>query len=102
MAEAILQYREKAIFWSFVGALFLLAGFYVYFVNSTIHNVVARQTLERKASALSLSIGSEEFKYISMRNAVTLPLAYSLGFKDVASKTFISANTLNQVSYLSH
>ncbi len=104
MTEAILlqlNNREKTIFWSLIGTLFLFAGLYMYFINSTIHNVVAKQNLETEASALTLAIGSQEFEYIHMRNTVTLPLAYSLGFKDVRNKTFISQNrAANQVSYL--
>jgi hypothetical protein len=104
MSEAILLQlqREKTIFWSLLAILVLCAGFYMYCINSTVHNVVARQNFENVASALTLSIGSEEFKYITMRNGVTLSLAYSLGFTDVSQKTFISKNIQNQVSYLTH
>ncbi len=104
MTEAILEklnHREKTIFWSLLGVIFLLSGMYIYFINATIHNVVARQTFEKQASALTVSIGSEEFQYITLENAITLPLAYSLGFKDVTNKTFISEEGLNQVSFLS-
>ncbi|MEQ1561358.1 MAG: hypothetical protein ABL899_01385 [Nitrospira sp.] len=100
--EKVLQLnREKTIFWSLVGVLFLCAGFYMYFINTTIHNVVVRQDLENKASQLTLSISSNEFKYISLRNAVNLEMAYSLGFRDVSAKTFISNKAVSVVSYLS-
>ncbi len=104
MTEALIEklQRERTIFWSLLTILVFCAGFYMYCVNSTIHNVVSRQNLETAASSLSLTIGSEEFKYITMRNKVDRTLAYSLGFKDVANKTFISQNAANQVSYLSH
>lgn len=100
--EKVLQLnKEKTIFWSLVGVLFLCAGFYMYFINTTIHNVVVRQDLENKASQLTLSISSNEFKYISLRNAVNLEMAYSLGFRDVSAKTFISNKAVSVVSYLS-
>jgi len=110
MTQAILQLnREKTIFWLLLGILFSCVSFYMYFINTTIHNVVVRQNLELEASKLTFSIGREEFQYITMRNKVTLPLAYSLGFKDIKNKTFISRNSnligigqtpTNQVSYL--
>jgi hypothetical protein len=104
MTEAILSQlhnREKTIFWSLIGAFFLFAGLYVYFINTTIHNVVAKQNLETEASQLNLAIGRQEFQYIQMRNNVTLGLAYSLGFEDVQNKTFISKKlSAPQVSYL--
>jgi hypothetical protein len=94
MTEAILEQihnKEKTIFWSLLAVLVLCAGFYMYCVNATIHNVVARQNIETESSQLTLSIGSQEFKYIGMRNGINIQLAYSLGFKDVANKTYISA-----------
>lgn len=74
----------------------------MYCINATIHNVVGREKLESDATQLTLSIGSHEFQYISMRNKINLQLAYSLGFKDADTKTFISKKSLNYVSYLSN
>ena len=100
MVEQVLQInREKYIFWSLFGILFLCAGFYIYFINSTIHNTVSRQNLEKEASLLTLKIGSEEFKYITLRNTVTLPLAYSLGFADVSVNAFVSRTNNPSVAY---
>ena len=101
MVEKVLQLnREKTIFWVLLGVLFLCASFYMYFVNSTIHNVVTRQNLEKESTQLTLKIGNEEFQYITMRNSITLPLAYSLGFKDVSVKIFISRDITPSVAYL--
>jgi hypothetical protein len=72
----------------------------MYFINATVHNVVARQNLEAEASTLTLAIGNKEFQYITERNNVTLQVAYAMGFKDVTAKTFISKNSSKQVSYL--
>lgn len=102
MVEKVLQLnREKTIFWTLLGVLFLCAGFYMYCINTTVHNIVARQNLESESSSLTLSIGSGEFKYISKRNTITMSLATSLGFKNVTAKTFISRAGQNQVSFLS-
>ncbi len=101
MTEALIQNKEKTIFWILFAVFFLCAGFYMYLINSTIHNVVARENLENQASSLTLAIGSKEFTYISLRNNITLPLAYSMGFKDVSEKTFVSRDSGNYLSYLS-
>jgi hypothetical protein len=99
MAEKILELNtEKNIFWTLVGILFFCAIFYMYSINVTIRNVVARENLENKVADLTLAIGNEEFQYINLRNTVTLPLAYSLGFKDVKEKTYISKKTVGFVS----
>ena len=106
MTEKILQLNtEKNIFWTLISILLLCAGFYIYSVTATIHNVVERQNLENKATQLGLTLGGEEYKYIAQRNAVTLSYAYSLGFKDISEKKFIYRNSnfqnTNVVSYVS-
>ena len=99
MTEKILQLNtEKNIFWTLIGILFFCAIFYMYSINVTIRNVVARQNLENKISELTLSVGNHEFQYIALRNSVTLPLAYSMGFKDVKEKTYISKKTVGYVA----
>ena len=102
MVEKVLELnREKTIFWALLGTLLLSLGFYMYCVNSTVHNVVTRQNLENEASKLTLSIGSEEFKYISKRNSITIQLAYSMGFQDVSKKIFIQSKPETSVAFLS-
>ncbi len=101
MVEKVLQlHREKTIFWSLLGILVISAFFYMYFINTTVHNIVVRQNLESEASTLTLALGNQEFQYIKARNSVTLQLAYSLGFKDVREKSFVVQKPLPQVSYL--
>ena len=102
MVERVLQLnKEKTIFWTLLGVLFVSLSFYMYFINATIHNVVLRQDLETESSAITLAIGNKEFQYISNRNAVTLELAYNLGFKEVSTKSFISKSPSTKVALLS-
>ena len=102
MVERVLELnKEKTIFWTLLSVLFLCAGFYMYFINSTIHNIVARQNLESESSKLTLAIGGEEFQYITLRNSITLDMAHSLGFKDIGATTFVSRKSISVVSYLS-
>jgi hypothetical protein len=101
MVEKVLQLNnEKTIFWSLIGLLLLGIGFYMYLINATVHNIVARENFETEASALTLAIGKQEFAYIQARNSITLEMAYSMGFKDIAEKTYVSRNKVSQVSYL--
>lgn len=102
MVEKVLQLnKEKTIFWSLLAVLVLCAGFYMYCINATVHNVVARQNLEAEGSSLILSIGSKEFEYISKRNSITIAMARELGFKDVSAKSYISKSAGTQVSFAS-
>lgn len=93
MVEKVLEInREKTAFWTLVGALLLAVGFYMYFINTTIHNTVARQNLEAEGSSLSLSIGNKEFQYITKRNNITLALAHSMGYKEVKDIAYVGVN----------
>ncbi len=101
--EKVLQLnREKTIFWALLSVLVFSLGFYMYLINTTVRNVVSTQNLESKISQLNLSISNKEFKYISNRNAVTLNLAYSMGFKDISSKKYITEKSTKSVSFLSN
>ncbi|HEY4505180.1 MAG TPA: hypothetical protein VJG67_00615 [Candidatus Paceibacterota bacterium] len=103
MVEKVLQLnREKYIFWMLLCTLFLFIGFYMYFVRMTISNVVIRQNLEHEASRLTLDIGNKEFLYITKRNTVNIQLAYSLGFRDTANKSFISRDPSTKIAYRDH
>jgi len=90
--------REKQIFWTLFGILLFCACFYIYSVNATVRNLVAHQNMEDEATGLSLSLGKQEFKYIEMRNAIDLAAAYSLGFKNVSNKTFVSNKSVSVIS----
>ncbi|HEY0220711.1 MAG TPA: hypothetical protein VGC58_00630 [Candidatus Paceibacterota bacterium] len=102
MVEKVLDLnREKTIFWTLLGVLIFSALFYIYCINITIHNTVARQNFEAESSSLALKIGSKEFQYISKRNNVTLALAYSMGFKDSKPLAYLSRNSDSSVAFLS-
>ncbi|MFZ2522959.1 MAG: hypothetical protein WAW92_01070 [Minisyncoccia bacterium] len=93
MKQKVLEInREKTMFWMLLGTLFLAIGFYMYFINVTIHNTVARQNLESEGSSLALSIGNKEFEYISRRNNITLALAHELGYKNVKGIAYVNAS----------
>ncbi len=103
MKERILQInREKTIFWGLLMTLIFAIGLYMYFINTTVRNVVASQDLETKITQLNLAISSKEFQYIKNRNAVNLTLAYSMGFRDASAKTYITEKSTKSVSFLSN
>lgn len=103
MFEKIIQLNNaKTIFWSLLATFLLAVGFYMYLINTTVRNVVMSQNIEAKISGLNLAISSKEFEYIKNRNSVTLSLAYSMGFRDVSAKTYISEKSSQGVSFLSN
>ncbi len=82
----------KMLFFVLASILIVIFGFYAYLVNKTIMNVVARGKVEQNISSLSSSIGDLEFKYMTIRNGITIDLAYAKGFLDAEPTQFISRN----------
>lgn len=87
------------VFWTlaFMAALSLVM--YVYGVNATVRNTVARQNLEAEAANISTHLGEMEFAYIGLKNRVSLEIAYERGYQNVASPTFISKNSSRSLSF---
>ena len=89
-----------AMFFVALGIFVSIFFLYVYLVNRTVVNVVARQNAERNISALSASVGDLESKYMAEKNGITLQLALAKGFKEDPATTFIGSNTAgNALSY---
>jgi hypothetical protein len=82
----------KSVFYIMLALIVMMFSMYVYLVNATVMNVVARQDTERAISSLSTSIGELEFKYIGLKNSVTLELAHAKGFKDTSPSSFLARN----------
>lgn len=89
---------EKNMFWGLSAVIFFSAIIYIYCITTTIHNVVAREQIETKASELALSIGEKEFDLIGLKNNITLARAQNLGFSEVEDKTFITRQSVSFVS----
>ena len=82
--------NTKVLFFFILALLLSVFGTYVYLVNKTIMNVVAREQTIKTVSSLSSTIGGLEFKYITLKNSVTLDLAHSKGFQDFSPTTFLA------------
>jgi len=80
---------QKKMFWASLLITVFFATAYGLLVRDTIMNVVGRQNMEKEISALASSVGSLESDYISLKNNVTLELAYSKGFVANNSQKFV-------------
>lgn len=80
----------RALFYVCAALLAIIFVIYVYLINATVMNVVAREDSEKEIAALSTSLGEMEFKYISLKNGVTLDLAYQKGFGTTAATEFLA------------
>lgn len=78
------------VFWflAMTGAILIVV--YIGAVEMTVHNTVARQTLQKQSVALATVVSEMEFQDIALKNNVNLNLAYEHGFKDVTAPVYIS------------
>lgn len=77
-------------FWTLATLCLALLVIYIYAVNATVHNTLARQTLQNEAANLSTHISEMEYNAITLKNNVSLDLALAHGFQEVTSPIFIT------------
>ena len=81
--------RQTQILGALFGIACILAGMYVYFVNVTVHNVVARRTIEHDIALVATEVSQLESHYIDLKSSVTLDLAKSRGFAQADQERFV-------------
>ena len=90
LSTKIFSYEERVrVFWTLIFISTVCLVVYVLAVNFAVRNTIARQTLEIQTANLSAHIGELEFSYISLKNKVSLDLAYKRGFKEVVVPVYI-------------
>ena len=70
-----------------LGLIAVLLGAYVYLVNNSVFNIVARETALEKASNYATELAVLESRYIELSGNITLSLAYTLGFADASAES---------------
>lgn len=78
----------KVWFWSLITIFFFCIFSYGYLVQGAIVNIVDRQSMEGKLSALNSKVLNLESEYIKAKNNITLEKAYSLGYIAVSDQKF--------------
>ena len=98
-----IEYSERKAFWYLVLFVVFFSGFYIYFVNSAIINVVERQKIEREIASIGSRVSDLETSYLSLNNKINFDYALSLGFVKVEKEKYVyrkaqSANLSLRVS----
>ena|SRR3989338_1160753 len=84
-----LDKNGKGFFWSFACLLLLVVSCYIYLMNTTAQNGVRWGNAERDIISHGAAVSELESKYLSLKQSVTLSLAYAHGFEDVKTVKFI-------------
>ncbi|MDO8729170.1 MAG: hypothetical protein Q7K26_04800 [bacterium] len=93
-------YNQRVrLFWVLVSISILSLFVYIYAINAIARNVAVSQDLEKKMTNISTNFNSLEFKFIELRNKVTMELAYQHGFQEVKYPLYISKTRSSSLSF---
>lgn len=77
---------EKNLFYMFLFAAILLLSSYLYLVQRSVFNIVARQKAEAEIGTLETKVASMEAEYMAESGSRINPdYAHTLGFRDVTA-----------------
>lgn len=79
---------EKNMFTILTAGIFLSMFLYVYFISTSVVNVVQRKSIEVETQMLSSGVGELESEYISLSKNITPEYARSIGFNDPKNVSF--------------
>jgi len=96
--KTVTAHYDKKIFLILVSSIFFFILLYMYFINAAVLNVVEREKLSGEINLLQANVAALESEYAVLRGQITLPTAYSLGFKEVSAAQFIERQPLSSVS----
>ncbi len=88
---------SQMVFWALVMGIVMLSSIYIFFINKTVRNVVARGQIQAEMASLNSKLSETEFDYINSVGAITLDSARELGFQPaVGSVTFVTRERIGK------
>ena len=93
-----LDKNGKTLFWSFFCMVLLMTAGYVYLIQTATQNGVRWGKAEQTIASLGATVSELESTYLSLKQSITLSLAYAKGFKDVKAVRFITTEKVGTVA----
>ncbi len=91
-------YTKQRVFFAVFAGLFILFGFYIYFVSASVVQVIARKEVEGEIIEVQSTIGDLESTYLATKNSISGDTLASFGFVVIAPrKIFIEKKSTNLV-----
>jgi hypothetical protein len=82
----------QKLFWLELTFLFVLFGFYVYFISVSVVHVVLRQEAVVEIAALNSRISEYEAQYLTAKHSIDATRAAAHGFHTIAHTYYIAAD----------
>lgn len=89
---------EKRAFAILVMMIFILLGFYGFFISKSIVNVIVREEINNDIVAINSIISDLEFNYINRKDTINKEYAEEIGFKTIANKKFVNKKSFAKLS----
>jgi hypothetical protein len=86
---------EKRIRNSVLIMIAICAFGYVYFVSTSVLNIIARKDAHNQIANLESTIGSLESDYFSLSSSISREVANELGLVSLSSKSFVTRTSLH-------
>lgn len=93
-----IEEHGKGLFWFLTSVLLLVTTSYVYLINTVALNGVRWSKVEQNIKSVGAVVSELESEYLSLKQSVTLKVAYAKGFEDVKAVAFISTEKLGVVA----
>lgn len=84
-----IEIAKKKFFWYMASSAIVFLGFYLYFVNMTIVNVVERQNTEINIASLNSRISDMESDLLDLNKKINFEYALSKGFVKMAGEKYV-------------
>ena len=90
-----IESHQITLFWGAVFFIGLFALLYVYLINATVLNVVAREKATKQIASLTSQVSDLELVNTTYKNNLTLDKAKAEGFQESNHVTFVSRESGN-------
>lgn len=89
---------EKRAFTILAIMIFILLGFYGFFISKSIVNVIVREEINNDIVTINSIISDLEFNYISRKDTINKEYAEVVGFKTIVNKKFVNKKSFAKLS----
>ncbi len=94
----IIHRERQRLFYFLIAVILITASFYAFLIQKAIMNVVAREKVMNEVMEVSTRVALLEEAHLSLKNNITLELAYEKGLKDTGVSYYISKKSLTAMA----
>ena len=94
----VLHKERERLFYILIASIIFTISLYGFLIQKAIMNVVAREDIAKEIALTGAKVGDLEGKYLSLKNSITIDLAYEKGLKDAVAPYYISKKSITAMA----